>query len=63
VISLIVTRHVEPAAYVQNPKVPFTLPYQLREVLQNPIDPVEGPAPAGHPRNQQTPSGAEKAKL
>ncbi|MEU4244220.1 hypothetical protein [Actinoplanes sp. NPDC026619] len=49
VIPLIVTRHVEPAAYVQNPKVAFTLPYQLREVLQNPIDPVEGPAPASHP--------------
>jgi len=53
VIPLIVTRHVEPAAYVQNPKVAFTLPYQLLEVLQSPIDPVEGLAPAGHPRSQR----------
>ncbi|MEV0713346.1 hypothetical protein [Asanoa sp. NPDC050611] len=62
VISLIVTRHVEPAAYVKNPKVAFTLPYQLPEVLQNPIDPVEGPAPAGHPRSQRVPSRVEQAR-
>ncbi|MEU7171454.1 MULTISPECIES: hypothetical protein [Micromonospora] len=59
VVPLIVTRHVEPAAYVQNPKVAFTVPYQLSEVLQNPIDPVEGPAPAYPPRGQRGPSRAE----
>jgi len=46
VVPLIVTRHVEPAAYVKDPKVAFTLPHLLAEVLQHPLDARKGPAPA-----------------
>jgi hypothetical protein len=56
VLPLFVTRYVEPAAYTKDPKVPFTLPSLLADVLQNPFDPRNGPAPAQGPGG--SPSGS-----
>ncbi|MEV0131370.1 hypothetical protein AB0H83_23265 [Dactylosporangium sp. NPDC050688] len=44
-VPLIVTRHVDPAAYTRNPAVPFTLPHLLLGVLQDHVDPEAGSAP------------------
>jgi hypothetical protein len=49
VLPLIVTRHVEPAAYTKDPKLPFTVPSLLADVLRSPLDPDNGPAPAQRP--------------
>lgn len=45
-LPLIITRDIEPTAYTKDPKVPFTIPGLLADVLDNPLDPDSGPARA-----------------
>lgn len=47
VIPLIVTRHVSPAAFVPDPRVPFTVLDDLLDVLRNPEPPQAGHTPIG----------------
>lgn len=55
VVPLLVTRWVEPAAFVANPRVAFTVPEYLAEVLRSPLDPGPGFVPAIAENDQQPP--------
>ncbi|WCN79664.1 hypothetical protein [Micromonospora sp. LH3U1] len=45
VVPILVTRDVEPAAFVAEPQVPFALPHQLLDILKAGVDPAPGPIP------------------
>jgi hypothetical protein len=45
VIPLLVTAHIEPAAYGTTPRIPFTTEADLEPVLTSPTDPTPGPNP------------------
>ncbi|ODB75069.1 hypothetical protein DLJ60_09000 [Micromonospora chalcea] len=45
VVPILVTRDVEPAAFVAEPQVPFALPHQLPDILTAGVDPASGPVP------------------
>lgn len=48
VVPLMVTRWVEPTAFIANPRVPFTVPDQLASVLGTHHAPAPGPAVTAH---------------
>jgi hypothetical protein len=47
VVPLMVTRHVEPAAFAERPRIAFAVAADVATVLTNPSDPEPGLAPIG----------------
>ncbi|MFD6666686.1 hypothetical protein ACFWDK_30550 [Micromonospora chalcea] len=68
VVPILVTRDVEPAAFVAEPQVPFALPHQLPDILRAGVDPASGPVPlnggtSADRLSAPTPTGAVGVQL